>query len=64
VPPDSLVWIFGSGKTGSTWLSHMMADLEGYKLWAEPDVGKLFGNSYERAREGQMHFGVSLDRPS
>jgi hypothetical protein len=38
---ESLVWIFGSGKTGSTWLSHMMADLEGYKLWAEPDVGKL-----------------------
>lgn len=53
VRPESLVWIFGSGKTGSTWLSHMMADLEGYKLWAEPDVGKLFGNSYERAREGQ-----------
>jgi hypothetical protein len=53
VQPESLVWIFGSGKTGSTWLSHMMADLEGYKLWAEPDVGKLFGVSYERAREGQ-----------
>jgi hypothetical protein len=53
VVPERLVWIFGSGKTGSTWLSHMMADLEGYKLWAEPDVGKLFGNSYERAREGQ-----------
>ena len=51
--PESLVWIFGSGKTGSTWLSHMMADLEGYRLWAEPDVGKLFGGSYERAREGQ-----------
>jgi hypothetical protein len=53
VAPESLIWIFGSGKTGSTWLSHMMADLEGYKLWAEPDVGKLFASSYERAREGQ-----------
>lgn len=53
ISPESLVWIFGSGKTGSTWLSHMMADLEGYKLWAEPDIGKLFGNSYEQAREGQ-----------
>jgi hypothetical protein len=44
--------VFGSGKTGSTWLSHMMADLDGYRLWAEPNVRKLFGASYERAREG------------
>ncbi len=39
-------------------------NLEGYRLWAEPDVGKLFGGSYERAREGQIHFWVPLDRPS
>lgn len=60
VVPESLIWIFGSGKTGSTWLSHMMADLEGYRLWAEPDIGKLFASSYERALEGRIHLLIPL----
>ena len=46
VKPENIVWIFGFGRTGSTWLSSMMADLEGHTLWHEPLVGELFGNLY------------------
>lgn len=43
VRPENLVWIFGSGRSGSTWLGTMMGDAEGYELWDEPLVGRLFG---------------------
>jgi hypothetical protein len=46
VRPENIVWIFGFGRTGSTWLSSMMADLEGHTLWQEPLIGELFGNLY------------------
>jgi hypothetical protein len=46
VRPENIVWIFGSGRTGSTWLSSIMADLERHTLWHEPLVGELFGNLY------------------
>jgi hypothetical protein len=49
VNPENIVWIFGSGRSGSTWLSSMMGDLEGHALWGEPWVGALFGNYYYRA---------------
>ena len=51
ISPERLVWIFGSARTGSTWLGAMMADLEGHAWWHEPLVGYLFGHLYyERAR--------------
>jgi hypothetical protein len=51
IAPERLVWIFGSARTGSTWLGAMMADLEGHAWWHEPMVGYLFGHLYyERAR--------------
>jgi sulfotransferase family protein len=51
IVPERLVWIFGSARTGSTWLGAMMADVEGYAWWHEPMVGYLFGHLYyERAR--------------
>jgi hypothetical protein len=46
VSPENIVWIFGSGRSGSTWLSSMMGDLTGQTLWGEPWVGTLFGNFY------------------
>jgi LPS sulfotransferase NodH len=46
IRPENIVWIFGAGRTGSTWLSSMMADLGGHTLWHEPLVGELFGNLY------------------
>jgi hypothetical protein len=44
VVPENLVWIFGTGRSGSTWLASMMADLDGHAMWNEPLVGNLFGN--------------------
>ncbi len=50
VDAERVVWIFGSGRTGSTWLSAMMDEMDGHTVWREPLVGALFGNLYyERA---------------
>jgi Sulfotransferase family len=51
IRPENVVWIFGSARTGSTWLSRMMGELEGQTVWREPLVGALFGNLYyDRAK--------------
>jgi hypothetical protein len=47
---DRLVWIFGTGRSGSTWLAAMMGDMAGGRLWNEPLVGKLFGDFHSDAR--------------
>jgi hypothetical protein len=47
---DRLVWIFGTGRSGSTWLASMMGDMAGGRLWNEPLVGKLFGDFHSDAR--------------
>jgi sulfotransferase family protein len=46
VKPENIVWIFGAPRTGSTWLSRMMGEIEGHTVWREPLVGALFGNLY------------------
>ncbi len=55
VSPENVVWIFGSPKTGSTWLSWMMEELEGHAVWREPYVGQLFGRLYYHW-VGEKHF--------
>jgi GT2 family glycosyltransferase len=46
---EQFIWMFGSPRTGSTWLSRMMAELENQERWHEPYVGLLFGSFlYER----------------
>jgi hypothetical protein len=47
---DRLMWIFGTGRSGSTWLASMMGDMAGGRLWNEPLVGKLFGDFHSGAR--------------
>jgi hypothetical protein len=42
--PENIVWIFGTGRSGSTWLGSMMGSLDGCAMWNEPLVGNLFGN--------------------
>jgi Sulfotransferase family len=49
VRAGQIVWIFGSGRTGSSWLSRMMASLPDHSRWNEPAVGNLFGDLYEHA---------------
>ncbi len=58
IKPESLVWIFGNRKTGSTWLSWMMEELEGSAVWREPYVGELFGRLYYNWNTwvGEKHF--------
>jgi hypothetical protein len=49
-----VVWIFGTGRSGNTWLSSMMGELGGCAVWSEPSIGKLFGEFYYfGSREGQ-----------
>jgi hypothetical protein len=47
--PARMVWIFGSGRSGSTWLRSMMGELPDAGVWEEPMVGRLFGEFYSRA---------------
>jgi len=49
VDPKKMVWIFGSGRSGSTWLRSMMGEMSGVRIWEEPMVGRLFGEFYARA---------------
>ncbi len=53
--PENIVWIFGSGRSGSTWLSSMMGELSGQTLWGEPWVGALFGDFYYRSVDERKH---------
>lgn len=46
VRPENIVWIFGTARTGSTWLGSMMAEFGGHSMWNEPLVGDLFGHLY------------------
>lgn len=59
IRPENVVWIFGAGRTGSTWLSFMMDSLPDFVRWNEPLVGYLYGHTYyERAeqRKDEKHF--------
>src|SRR5215208_3457912 len=51
---DNIVWIFGTGRSGSTWLGSMMGDPAGFWLWDEPLVGRLFGEFYEGIRRRNL----------
>jgi hypothetical protein len=46
VRAENVVWIFGSARTGSTWLGAMMDEMSNQTVWREPLVGALFGNFY------------------
>ncbi len=55
VRAENMVWIFGSGRSGSTWLRSMMDDMKGHRVWEEPMVGLLFGEFHEKAQAGQLN---------
>jgi Sulfotransferase domain len=65
--PENIVWIFGSGRSGSTWLSTMMGEMSGQILWGEPWVGTLFGNFYysnDERRRNNPQFILGRHRES
>jgi Sulfotransferase domain len=54
VNPEKVVWIFCTGRSGSTWLRRMMEELAASKVWEEPKIGQLFGEFYDKARERRL----------
>ncbi|MDQ3506991.1 MAG: sulfotransferase domain-containing protein [Actinomycetota bacterium] len=46
IRPESIVWVFGTARTGSTWFTSMLGDLSGNAQWSEPLVRDLFGVPY------------------
>jgi hypothetical protein len=54
---DNVVWIFGSARTGSTWLSNMMEELADHTRWNEPLVGALLGYFYYERAEHRIDKG-------
>lgn len=55
VVPENVVWIFGTGRTGSTWLAAMMEEPKNHALWFEPRVGALFDDQRFSRHTGE-HF--------
>src|SRR5215210_126141 len=60
VRAENIVWVFGSARTGSSWLSRMMASPPGRSRWNEPDVGRLFGHLYEQVPHHREQEGFIL----
>ena len=48
ISDDKIVWMFGTRRTGSTWLGFMLRELPGGAKWGEPLIGELIGGFYER----------------
>jgi hypothetical protein len=55
IAPQNMIWIFGTGRTGSTWLAAMMEEPEGHDVWFEPRVGTVF-DPQRFQRHGGKHF--------
>ena len=54
-PPgaEQLIWMLGSPRTGSTWISAIMDEMDNQSRWDEPQVGLLFGSFFhEKIGEG------------
>lgn len=51
IRPENLIWIFGAGRSGSTWLATMMGDLKSHSVWQEPCIGYLLGEVYSQPYE-------------
>lgn len=52
--PEKMVWIFGSGRSGSTWLRSVMGETSGHRVWEEPLVGRLFGEFYDPVQRNNL----------
>jgi hypothetical protein len=48
---DKIAWIIGCGRTGSTWLAEMLADVPGIRRWHEPYFGRFFKHLQDRPEE-------------
>lgn len=46
--PGNIIWVLGTGRTGSSWLARMMLNLKNHVLWNEPRAGEVFGEYLDR----------------
>ncbi len=63
VRAENLIWVFGTGRSGSTWLASMLGELtprqrwKDYgrrRFWNEPLVGQLVGHFYTQVPHRQL----------
>ena len=60
IEPRNIIWVFGAGRTGSTWLAAMMEEIEDHTVWFEPWVGALVDPNHLRLEERKgKHFILS-----
>src|SRR5918994_2753928 len=55
INPKNMVWILGSPRTGSTWLSEILGEPRGYALWKEPFFGVVLNLRNNLAHEGYIN---------
>ncbi len=41
INPENIIWILGTGRSGSTWLARIMQDLQSHVPWEEPRIGQV-----------------------
>jgi hypothetical protein len=60
IEPDSIVWVFGASRSGSTWLASMVRELPGWDVWFEPRVGTVFDPETRPNKPG-WHYVFALE---
>lgn len=63
VRAERLVWIFGSPRTGSTWVGSIIEEQPRQSLWFEPRVGVLFGNFHQNTRPSHKNRDFIMGEP-
>jgi Sulfotransferase family len=64
IRPENIIWIFGSGRTGSSWTASTIGSLPNHSFWDEPMIGYLFGHPYYELaefRKDTKHFILGND---
>lgn len=54
INPENIVWILGSPRTGSTWLSEILGEFEGHAQWREPFFGVILNFRNNLAHKGYL----------
>ena len=62
VAEDRIAWVIGCGRTGSTWLSEMLAEVPRIRRWHEPYFGRLLKHIHDRPQERDRASAFFADR--
>lgn len=52
---DNIVWVFGGGRTGSSWMAEMLSEAFDLTLWFEPRIGSLFDPNWIASHHGRSY---------